>query len=46
MTVNTRVTEDDRKKAIHFDRLEVAILGIEQYDLRKMVEERTIIVRP
>ena len=35
------------KKAIKSDRLKsTVILGIEQYDRRKLVEERTIIVRP
>ena len=46
MSENTR-EPDGRKKAINSDRLEsTVILGIEKYDRRKMVEERTVIVRP
>ena len=46
MAANTR-EQRGRKKAINSNRLEsTVILGIEQYERRKMVEERTVIVRP
>ena len=46
MAANTR-EPDGRKKAINSDRLKsTVILGIEQYDRRKMIEKKTVIVRP
>ena len=42
----TQENQDDRKKAINSYRLESTVmLGIELYDRRKKVEERTVIAR-
>ena len=47
MWKRTEGNQDDRKKAINSERLEsTVLLEIEQYDRRKLIEERTIITRP